>query len=102
MVVFDRHFPTIARYLGRRLSWSVAEDIVAEVFTAAFAGRARYDLRRPDALPWLYGIAANLLRTRTRMEHRELALLARTGIDAVTAPSEPADGLRFDLQPWDG
>ena len=99
MIVFDRHFGTIARYLGRRLSWSVAEDIVAEVFTVAFACRARYDLRRPDALPWLYGIAANLLHTRARMEQRELALLARTGVDPVTASSEPPDDLRFDLLP---
>jgi RNA polymerase sigma factor (sigma-70 family) len=99
VLVFDRHFGTIARYLGRRLSWPLAEDMVAEVFTIAFANRKSYDRERPDALPWLYGIAANMLRTRTRMEERELGLLARTGIDPVTAPSEPGDSLRFDLQP---
>jgi RNA polymerase sigma-70 factor (ECF subfamily) len=90
MVVFDRHFAAIARYLARRLNWSVAEDIVAEVFTTAFASRARYDPQRRDALPWLYGIAANMLRSR--------ALLARSA-DRAEGPSEWGGDLRFDLQP---
>jgi len=78
MVVFDRHFEAIARYLGRRLRWSVAEELTAEVFATAFAGRVRYDVRRADAPPWLYGISANLLRAHARREQRELELQART------------------------
>jgi RNA polymerase sigma factor (sigma-70 family) len=98
MAFFERHLPTIARYLGRRLSWTVAEDLTAEVFAIAFASRHRYD-GRPDALPWLYGIAANLLRARARMEERELALLARTGIDPVTASLEPHGDFKRALDP---
>jgi RNA polymerase sigma factor (sigma-70 family) len=92
MVVFDRHFAAIARYLGRRLRWSVAEELAAEVFVTAFASRARYDVRRVDALPWLYGISANLLRAHARREERELELLARTAADPVVTRREWTDG----------
>jgi RNA polymerase sigma factor (sigma-70 family) len=93
MVVFDRHFGAIARYLGRRLRWSVAEELTAEVFATAFASRFRYDVRRADALPWLYGISANLLRAHARREERELELLARTAADPLASRFESTDEL---------
>src|SRR5262245_17478149 len=93
MVVFDRHFRAIARYLGRRLRWSVAEELTAEVFATAFASRSRYDVRRADALPWLYGISANLLRAHARREERELELLTRTAVDPVATRLESTDGV---------
>jgi RNA polymerase sigma-70 factor, ECF subfamily len=93
MVVFDRHFAAIARYLGRRLRWTVAEELTAEVFATAFASRVRYDVRREDALPWLYGISANLLRAHARREERELELLARTAVDPVVTRLEWTDGV---------
>src|SRR5262245_20894772 len=99
MVIFDRHVGAIARYLGRRLPWPVAEDLAAEVFATAFSSRVRYDLRRADALPWLYGITANLLRAHARREERELEMLARTAFDPTVARIEPADGLASGLEP---
>jgi RNA polymerase sigma factor (sigma-70 family) len=98
MLIFDRHFGAIARYVGRRLRWPIAEELAAEVFTIAFASRARYDVRRADALPWLYGIAANLLRAHARREERDLSVLARTAFDPA-AVFEPADGLASRLEP---
>ena len=83
VAIFERHFESISRYLRRRLSRMVADDLAAEVFATAFSRRFAFDLDRPDALPWLYGIAANLLRARARMEQRELHALAQTGIDPV-------------------
>jgi RNA polymerase sigma factor (sigma-70 family) len=85
VAIFERHFGSISRYLRRRLRRMVADDLAAEVFAIAFSRRFAFDLDRPDALPWLYGIAANLLRARARMEQRELHALAQTGIDPVTA-----------------
>src|SRR6266540_2159415 len=93
MVVFDRHFAAIAGYLGRRLRWSVAEELTAEVFATAFAGRFRYDVRRADALPWLYGISANLLRAYARREQRELELLARAAVDPIATTVESTAGV---------
>ena len=70
-VLFDRHAPHIHRYLARRAGRQVADDLVAETFLAAFAKRDRYDLGHPDARPWLYGIATNLLGQHRRDEARQ-------------------------------
>jgi RNA polymerase sigma-70 factor (ECF subfamily) len=83
--IFDRHFDTIYRYLRRRVGESLADDLAAETFTVAFGARAKYDPTRPDARPWLYGIAANLLRRHHRREERQLRAYARTGVDPVGA-----------------
>jgi RNA polymerase sigma-70 factor (ECF subfamily) len=99
--IFDRHFRTISAYLRRRLTHTIADELAAEVFTTAFAGRRSYDLDRPDALPWLYGIAANLLRRHAREEERELHAYSRTRIDPVAASDgEPLERLlRRGLEP---
>jgi RNA polymerase sigma factor (sigma-70 family) len=81
--LYDRHVRQIHRYVTRRLGDSVADDVVAETFLAAFRLRQRYDLSRPDARPWLYGIAANLIGKHRRAETRMLRALARTGADPV-------------------
>ena len=70
-VLFDRHAPHIHRYLARRADRQVADDLVAETFLAAFAKRHRYDLGHPDARPWLYGIATNLVNQHRRDEARQ-------------------------------
>jgi RNA polymerase sigma factor (sigma-70 family) len=82
-LLFRRHAGHIARYAARRLGAGPAEDIVAETFLAAFRQRGGYDVTRPDARPWLYGIAGNLIRRHYRDEIRELRALERTGTDPV-------------------
>jgi RNA polymerase sigma-70 factor (ECF subfamily) len=47
----------------------------------AYDRRARYDLQHADARPWLYGIAANLMRRHARAEARRLRAHARHGVD---------------------
>jgi RNA polymerase sigma factor (sigma-70 family) len=84
--LFRRHAPAIQRYAARRLGPGAAEDIVAEVFLAAFRQRGRYQLSQPDARPWLYGIATNLIGRSRRAEIRQYRALARTGTDPVTEP----------------
>ena len=70
-VLFDRHAPYIYRYLARRVGRQVVDDLVDETFLAAFAKRDRYDLGHPDARPWLYGIATNLVGQQRRDEARQ-------------------------------
>jgi RNA polymerase sigma factor (sigma-70 family) len=84
--VFRRYAPDIKRYVTRRLGIEAAEDVVAETFLTAFRQRDRYDLSRPNARPWLYGIATNLMGRHVRAEVRQLRVLERTGADPVTAP----------------
>lgn len=75
--VFDRHYEEIARYLTRRAGRTLAEELASETFVRAFAARAGYDHAYPDALPWLYGIANNLLRKHARSEERRRRAYAR-------------------------
>ena len=81
--LYDRHAADIHRYAARRLGDGVADDITADTFLAAFRQRHRFDTDRPNARPWLYGIAANLIGKHRRSEVRALRALARTGVDPV-------------------
>jgi RNA polymerase sigma-70 factor, ECF subfamily len=91
-VVFARHVSAIHRYLHRRVGKDLADELAAQTFEIAFTRRTSFDPARGDAGPWLYGIAANLLRTHRRTERRQLLAFARSGVDPV-APDEfgPAD-----------
>lgn len=81
--VFDRHFAAIHAYLQRRIGRDLADELSAQTFLVAFDNRGRYDTSRPDARPWLFGIATNLLRRCRRQELRELRAYARSGVDPV-------------------
>jgi RNA polymerase sigma factor (sigma-70 family) len=79
-VLFDRHAPLLHRYVTRRLGPAEAEDVVADTFLTAFQHRGAYDLSRPDARPWLYGIASNLIGKRRRAERNLYRAYLRSGV----------------------
>lgn len=81
--IFDRHATGIHRYAARRLGPGPAEDVVGETFLVAFRRRDRYDLSRPDAGPWLFGIATNMISRHRQAEVRLYRALARADINAV-------------------
>ena len=83
-LIFDRHFAAIHRYLHRRAGRELADDLAAETFTQAFDHRSGFDATREDARPWLFGIAANLMRHHRRAERRRLLAYVRTGVDPVS------------------
>ncbi|GAA1017028.1 DNA-directed RNA polymerase sigma-70 factor [Acrocarpospora pleiomorpha] len=87
-IVFDRHADEIHDYAARRLNREQADDVTAETFLIAFRKRHRYDQTRPDARPWLYGIAANLIAGHRRSEVRRLKALARVPQEAVLHEEE--------------
>lgn len=65
--LFDQHYDDVYRYARRRTDDDAAREVAAETFVVAW--RRRDDL--PDrALPWLYGIARNLLLTSYRHARR--------------------------------
>jgi RNA polymerase sigma-70 factor (ECF subfamily) len=74
------------RYACRRLGADTAEDAVADTFLVAFGARTRYDLARPDAGPWLFGILSKEISRRQRTELIRYRALRRTG------PDRPVDG----------
>jgi RNA polymerase sigma factor (sigma-70 family) len=79
--LFDRHFDQIHRYLARRLGNDRADDVAATTFAVAFERRATFR-DHVDALPWLFGIATNLLRNEWRAERRALDALAELTVSA--------------------
>jgi RNA polymerase sigma-70 factor (ECF subfamily) len=93
--IFDRHAPHIRRYLARRLGAQVADDLVAETFLAAFDKRERYDQARPDARPWLYGIATNLVGQHRRQEARRYQ--ARSSDQSDAAEADHADRVAAEV-----
>ena len=68
--IFDRHAAAIHRYLRRRVGDQLAEELAAETFARALRSRRQFDRSHPSALPWLYGIAVNLIRMHVRSEQR--------------------------------
>ena len=94
--IFNRYGPDIKRYTVRRLGADVAEDVVSETFLAAFRQRGTYDPARAAVRPWLYGIAANLIRRHVRTELRHLRAFERTGVDPVMEPFTAASDARID------
>lgn len=71
--IFERHFAVIHAYLARRIGSELADDLAAQVFTVAFERRRTFRPEAQSALPWLYGIATNLMRSHRRNERRLLA-----------------------------
>jgi RNA polymerase sigma factor (sigma-70 family) len=97
-MVFDRHYAAIHGYVARRLGSGLADDVASETFLIAFDRRARYELGQPDAAPWLYGIASNLVARHRRAEVRRYRALARAGgEETVEGHSEGVAG-RLDAQ----
>ncbi|MEV0616583.1 RNA polymerase sigma factor [Nonomuraea sp. NPDC050404] len=77
-VIFDRYFTAIHRYAAARLGPAAADDVAAETFLAGFDQRERYDVSRPEAKAWLYGIATNLIGRHRRDELRLYRALGRS------------------------
>jgi RNA polymerase sigma-70 factor (ECF subfamily) len=81
--IFDRHYDAVHAYLQRRLGPDLADELSAQTFLVAFDMRGDYDPAQPDARPWLYGIATNLLRRHRRDEVRQFRAYARSAVDPV-------------------
>jgi RNA polymerase sigma factor (sigma-70 family) len=81
-VLYERHAPAVFRFLARRAGPSVAEDLLSEVFIAALDGRAKFVAHDSgSALPWLYGIAMNVLRRHFRQGAAQWLAAEDPGMD---------------------
>jgi RNA polymerase sigma factor, sigma-70 family len=76
-LLFERHATAIYNYCFRRVGdWATAEDLLSVVFLEAWRRRSK-DLPADKVLPWLYGIATNVVRNQWRSERRYAAALRR-------------------------
>src|SRR6185437_8318072 len=89
--LYDRYAAQLYRYAYRRIGAAAAEDVVAEAFLAAFRRRHTYDLSRPDARPWLFGILTRELGRHERAERAHYRALARAA--PATPEESPADAV---------
>jgi RNA polymerase sigma-70 factor (ECF subfamily) len=86
--IFDRHGSALLHYFSARVGYGEAEGLLAEVFRIAFERRASFDSAVSSALPWLYGIGANLLARHRRNEARRLQALAKLRTESGPSPGE--------------
>jgi len=76
-LLFERHANAIYNYCFRRTGdWAGAEDLLSVVFLEAWRQRAKV-LPPGKVLPWLFGIATNVVRNERRSERRHTAALRR-------------------------
>jgi RNA polymerase sigma factor (sigma-70 family) len=94
--IFDRHAPSVHRYLRRRIGDGLAEELAAETFARAFNARRRFDAHHASALPWLYGIAVNLIRMHRRSEERRLRAYGLVAEPDLQPSSSAEDEARLD------
>ena len=79
--LYLRHAHAVDRFLRARIPAGVAPELTAETFAqAALSFRRFCDEREGSALPWLYGIAHNLVRTFHERQRAEQRARARLGM----------------------
>jgi RNA polymerase sigma-70 factor (ECF subfamily) len=92
--LFERHAKRVYNFCFRQTAnWAEAEDAMAEVFLVAWKRRETVELTTDDrsVLPWLLGVALNVLRNRARSTRRAAAAVAR--VDARSIERDFADDL---------
>ncbi|MBN6058571.1 sigma-70 family RNA polymerase sigma factor, partial [Nonomuraea sp. RK-328] len=91
-VIFDRHARAVYNHCFRRTAdWSEAEDITSVVFLEAWRRHGELSPERDSALPWLLGVANNVLRNRYRAKRNYRDALDR--MPAMSAEPDPADDI---------
>lgn len=94
--LFRRHAKLIYNYCFRTLgNWADAEEALSVVFLEAWR-RREVALQTGKELPWLYGIATNVLRNRRRAEKRFQSALARIPRASETSEFGDESDLRVD------
>lgn len=96
--LFQRHHERLRRYVVSRVGPQAADDVVAESFVVAFQARRRFDpASGTDALPWLLGIATNVLARHRAAERRWVEQCAAQYLEHdVPAPFEDDADERTD------
>lgn len=85
--LYTSHHDDVLRYCLRRTDREDALDATSETFTVAW--RRRDDMPVDRALPWLYGVARNVLANLWRSAERRSNAFARLRVVDNDALSEP-------------
>jgi RNA polymerase sigma-70 factor (ECF subfamily) len=97
--LYARHVETVYRWFRRRIDWA-AGDLTAETFARAWLVRGRFrDERNGSALPWLLGIAANVLADTVRRDRVETRARERLGLPLDLAREDGYSEVEERLSP---
>lgn len=88
--LFESHRDAVWAYCYRRLDRGDVADAVSDVFMAVW--RKIDDVPAGDSeLPWIYGVARNVVRNSYRSSNRRLRLRERVSSLAYDPPETPED-----------
>lgn len=97
--LYARHVEAVFRWFRKRLDWA-ASDLTAETFARAWLSRGRFrDERNGSALPWLLGIAANVLADTVRRDRIETRARERLGLPTDLASEDGYSAVDERLSP---
>jgi RNA polymerase sigma factor (sigma-70 family) len=97
--LFERHIQAVWNYCYRlTASKQLAEDLAAETFYIAWRKRSQITLVRESALPWLYTVAGNLVRTENRRLGRFSRALRRVPLEVVPDHADQVTEQQADAQ----
>jgi RNA polymerase sigma factor (sigma-70 family) len=94
--MYSEHGRALRTFVHRRIDPGVADDVVAEVFLAAWR---RYHEAPSDTLPWLLGIARGVLANQRRGQARRVALYERLESSGPHGDREPDDETVGEISP---
>jgi RNA polymerase sigma-70 factor (ECF subfamily) len=88
--LFGRHAQAVYSFCARRTAdLALAEDLTSITFLEAWRHRDRMpSAQNGSALPWLLGVANNVVRNARRGQRRYRAVLERLPAPAVAPPAE--------------
>jgi RNA polymerase sigma-70 factor (ECF subfamily) len=95
-VVYEAHYGAIHAYAARRVGLQAADEAAAETFLVAWR---RLDTLPSEPLPWLYGVARNVVaRHHAAAGRRQRTESAVAGVPAPAPPvfPEPEDPALWD------
>jgi RNA polymerase sigma-70 factor (ECF subfamily) len=84
--VYEQHYGAIHAYATRRVGVEAADEVAAETFLIAWR---RFDHIPAMPLPWLYGVARNVVLRHHGASHRET--LARQAVERERPAHAPDD-----------
>lgn len=97
--LYERHVAEVHAWLSRRLPWA-ASDLTGETFARALLARERFrDDRSGSALPWLLGIARNVLLETVRKDRVETRARERLGLPTDLASEDGFTEVEERLSP---
>ena len=85
---FEQHYEAVLRYVLRRIGAAAAEDVAAEVFLVSWR---RFDEVPADPLPWLFGVARNVVANHRRGIMRREMFISRLKSEPTRSSRDPGD-----------